>query len=325
MKKLIKILAINLAIFSFLALLCIYFAEKHFYHSAVLENQEVIDLQNKVYNKQNQGNFVKLKYKKAVPFNYNKYKENMRPVNYFNGNKRPILFFGCSYTEGFGLDDNQTLPYLVGKKTNRTTYNRGIGGSGTQFMYYQLSHPEIKKEVPDAEYIIYTFIWDHLYRLNNYQLTFFGTDINLRYKQKGNKLEEVKTQFGLLYPLFSVKKLQNYISEKKFNQEQLDFKLFNLTLAESIKITKQKYPDAKVILIEYPDSGYLAPNYKEGMRTLPDWEVKKLEKMGFIVVKAEDLVGKKIRSKAYRIEDEDHPNKKAFEELSDKLIEKFDL
>src|SRR5262249_49780667 len=51
-----------------------------------------------------------------------------------------VWFFGCSFTFGQGVEDNQTLPYWVGVLTGRRAINFGTSAYGAQQMLAALEH-----------------------------------------------------------------------------------------------------------------------------------------------------------------------------------------
>ncbi len=53
--------------------------------------------------------------------------------------KSPVILFGCSFTFGAGLNDNETFSYKLSKYTGRNVYNRGLSGYGVQHMLYMLN------------------------------------------------------------------------------------------------------------------------------------------------------------------------------------------
>ena len=75
-----------------------------------------------------------------------------------------LVFLGCSFTFGSGIDDTATLPYLAGKFGNMPSVNMGGSGWGTHHVYQLYTHkytniPDKKKRV-----FIYSFIPDHVVR-----------------------------------------------------------------------------------------------------------------------------------------------------------------
>lgn len=320
-KKLIKTILINTLI-----LIILFFSLEVYSHKKEYNRiKNVLELQSKLFPGQPRSNLAKYGYKIPKLFNYENYKKQLRTVNYKNSKKRPVIFFGCSYTQGVGLTNEQTLAYKISNLTNRTTYNRGVGGTGTQFMYYQLNRNDLKTEIPDAEYIIYTFIWDHLYRLYAYELNFFGSDINLRYKIKNNRLVEISPSFMPFYALYTTKRIQESIKLKNGGLESCDYKMFNMIIKESIRLSKEKYPNSKFIMLTFPDSGVFMKNYVEGRRSFNKEEIKKLKEMGVILINAEELVGHQLRKDKYRVADKDHPSELSWDEIAPRLVKTLHL
>lgn len=278
---------------------------------------KVMNLQNKVSKREGSKNELKPKFLLMKKFDYEKYKRNFRPINYSkNSKKKPVIFFGCSYTQGAGLSNEQTLAYKVSKLTNRTTYNRGIGGTGTQFMLYQLKRNDFYKEIPQADAIIYTYISYHLGRLYTYRISPWDDDINLRYEYKNGELKEITPKFVPLYSLFTTRVIQDYIVRNFYIDKNKNFELFFIIMKECLRLARIHYPNVKFVILLYLD-----PTHDQLNAT----QVKRFEDAGFIVVDAEKIVGHELRSDKYRIEDKDHPSEKAWDEVAPKLTKKLNL
>lgn len=81
--------------------------------------------------------------------------------------RRAILFFGCSYVDGTGVNDGETIPSQVRLLTREyDVLNYGLGSSGPQQMLVQLRQRDFEREgVPDAENIgLYVFVDFHVQR-----------------------------------------------------------------------------------------------------------------------------------------------------------------
>ncbi|HET6673719.1 MAG TPA: hypothetical protein VFG71_00195 [Nitrospiraceae bacterium] len=79
-----------------------------------------------------------------------------------------ILFFGCSYTMGDGVEDNETMPYLTGLLTQGryAVYNFGFHGYGPQQMLAALETGRVQRIVTvSPRYIIYQAIPYHMERV----------------------------------------------------------------------------------------------------------------------------------------------------------------
>ena len=63
--------------------------------------------------------------------------------------KRQIYTFGCSWTYGWGLEQEQSFPHLLGDK-DTTIHNYGAGGTGLDFAVKTLSEvyiPESRRQI----------------------------------------------------------------------------------------------------------------------------------------------------------------------------------
>jgi hypothetical protein len=81
---------------------------------------------------------------------------------------RSVLFFGCSYTMGDGVQDNETLPYMTGLFTRGryAVYNFGFHGYGPQQMLAGLETGRVGSIVTvPPQYIIYQAIPYHMERV----------------------------------------------------------------------------------------------------------------------------------------------------------------
>ncbi len=76
------------------------------------------------------------------------------------------LFFGCSVCFGFGLEDNQTIPFLIQENTDDyNSYNYAYNGWGPSHMLALLEHENIQSEIEEKDGIaVYIFLWSHIRR-----------------------------------------------------------------------------------------------------------------------------------------------------------------
>ncbi len=227
--------------------------------------------------------------------------------------QKSIIWFGCSFAEGAGLDDNQTPCYKISELTGKSCINKAKGATGTQFMLYQLENDDIIDE--NVDYVIYIFIWNHIQRLYNYQVNPLIDMFNLRYEITNNGLKNVTPNCNPLYSSFFIKRLLNKKIYNQANKESLDFQLFNAVMEKSVEITKKKYPNSKFIMVEFPELS---------RKELSEYEIKKLERMGITVVKAANLIGDiNIYEKKYWLPDNIHPTEEAWDLVLPKLKEKY--
>lgn len=241
--------------------------------------------------------------------------------------KKPIIVIGCSYAYGVCLDREDNFAANLNKVTGRKTYNRGIPGSGPQFVYLQLKNKQIKQDIPEADIIIYPFIYSHISRSFEHLLTYFLTDINPLLEEKNGKLIEKKQPFWFLYSSFIAKVFLEYSDEQTYFKELNAGKpLFFKTLEESYKEAKKKYPNVKFVLLEVSQGNMCEPDYQKGSQELTEEDINRIKSLGIIYLNAEEVVGHDFRDvDKYRIADKDHPNGKLWAELTPKLVQKLGI
>lgn len=143
---------------------------------------------------------------------------NIRDGKIVNNSKPPIILFGCSYTGGFGLKDDEIFAVKLADSAHRTVINRGKEGTGLPFLYYQLSQKDVVSKLPkNAEHIIFTLIPDHFPRLYRYRNFVLTGEHTLRYKIVEDKLVEDRPVFAPIHSLFSAILIEEYIANLKFN------------------------------------------------------------------------------------------------------------
>jgi len=79
-----------------------------------------------------------------------------------------VIFFGGSVTYGTGVNDNETMPYIVGIKSNGKyrTYNFGFGGYGPHQMLAAIEKGYIEKRLNfKPKYAVYQSLRDHVRRV----------------------------------------------------------------------------------------------------------------------------------------------------------------
>ena len=83
--------------------------------------------------------------------------------------KNTVLFFGCSYTYGEGINDNETFPYLVGTSSKTKVYNFGFHGYGPHQMLSEIEHGFVKHVVDSSpKYAIFTTAYFQVERAAGY-------------------------------------------------------------------------------------------------------------------------------------------------------------
>jgi hypothetical protein len=91
-----------------------------------------------------------------------------RPESFKNV-KDEIFCFGCSFTLGFGLPEDHTWPYILGKKINMKPINYGVSAISTDFIarqVYQIFNTIPKEKYPKHVFIFFPDIFRKEYLIN---------------------------------------------------------------------------------------------------------------------------------------------------------------
>lgn len=171
---------------------------------------------------------------------------NPSGLNYKNRN---IVLFGCAYTKGDDLSDNQTFSAKLSELTKRPVYNRGIGGGGIQHALVQVQGGELDDIIKNSDFVIYTvssFLdFDRLLYFPGAEFDYsivLSTQMYPRYKknkqnvlqiyESKNPIIEGSVLYQILYKIFS------QIKYEKFNPKEKNYELaveHFLLLNEEIK------------------------------------------------------------------------------------------
>ena len=313
-----------------LIILVLLITELFFYQTYRNKYYNLIELQlrnNKDFSKLNVKDHLP-SYKKSILYNYKEHRDKEKFVEIGKSDKLPIITIGCSYAYGIFLDKKDTLAGQLNKVTGRTVYNLGLSGTGPQLVYEQLADPAIKKEIPEAEYVIYVFLHNHIMRQFMGIITPNLGYVNIRYyiDKKGN-LKKKKQLPLFINSSFAYRTyLEKQMNEKNQQEIQKGIPLFLKTMEESVKVMKKNYPNAKFVLIEFPQAYMCTPGYVDKTTELTEKNIKDIQKLGIIYINAEQLVGHKYRDvKKYRIADQDHPNEIVWKEMAPALKNKLNL
>ena len=223
--------------------------------------------------------------------------------------KRPILLYGCSYTYGYGLKDNEHFGYVLSQYTKRPVYNFSLFAKGIQHaLYIMQNYPKIE---PEPEYIIYTYCNFHIRRL--YMEVCFLNPFNFlsyeyqngQFLPKEDKIKYLRNtmlfqsiMFKIVFPLIK--------EEDKYN-------LFKTYLKEMKKEIDKKYPNAKFVIVWYDrsDRQYI---------DLSNDRIKEIKDLGIDIIDLDEFFGNKLYQKEYQLPDW-HPNTKAWELVVPKIAE----
>jgi len=243
--------------------------------------------------------------------------------NSFNKNlKKSILFFGCSFTYGDGVQDNESLPYLFNSKTNNkyNVYNFAFSGYGAHQMLAILDNNIEKKSIKNNEkvhYVFYQAILDHINRVafssypkyvldNKDEILFVRPEVQ-------NFVETRKPKSLILLKLTS---LNHQKQRADISNHERD--LFIKVIRKSRDLVQQKY-QAKFVVILWDltkKNNQLVSENEYNLNYVVDGLKK--EKIDYILVSS-ILDDYKNNSQQYTINGDGHPSPLAYKKIADYL------
>ena len=333
MKKIVKILTIILI--NLVLVLDLFFITDYIYKRCEYNRQCSLakkEMDQTFFLKKIYSNF---KYNSKVSHfkNFSMHKEV-----YSKDNKSSILVFGGSFAYGAFIDANQNLSANLSKLSGRTVYNRAIPTFGFGQMLYQTMHEDLYNDIKiPAEYAIYVYIPDHFIRSCHYKYgvsNLNGNNYYLSYELQDGKLIEKNPPFLFLnkFAMFYSNTKKNFCSKNNYdmgNEKNFDFVKQHFVQAREELL--KRYPHLKFIILKYPYNYVPSENLPKedeeyyNMSVYENKRWKELQDEGFIIIEADEkTMGININSDDYRLPD-GHPNEKAWNVITPKLIKILNL
>lgn len=239
-----------------------------------------------------------------------------------NNTKKPIVLFGCSYTYGYKLTREDTFSYKLSEFTKRPVYNQAFVGWGAQHMLYQTELDSFYEKIPEPEYVIYTFIDDHIrraYLLSFCSANYLNETLNLRYKEENNKLVEVQNKnpiIRFIRRLYLTNKINQFVVKQYTTQEENQEKCYDFVfkhILQSRENMEKRWKNTKYIVLIYNTEKLNETRYLK----------QKLKKSNFIVIDTRRITKENLFKDEYKIQD-NHPSGKAWDLLTPLIVEKLE-
>jgi hypothetical protein len=236
-----------------------------------------------------------------------------------------VLFFGCSYTYGEGVNDTETMPYLTGLKTNQNfrIYNFGFHGYGPHQMLSALEHGMVENIIKcKPRYAIYQALVTHIERSAGleswdihgpkYILNKDGEAVYAGYFDSEKIISPKRIENQLLKSAIFQKIWWKYHGNGRKPTNSDDIELFLGIVDKARRVFEARYPGSefRVLFWDYSNND----NYSKVIRGL--------NKRGVRV----DLVSQilpDINSNAYTIGEDPHPNRSAYEIIAEYVANKI--
>lgn len=235
--------------------------------------------------------------------------------------KKSIVLYGGSYSYGYLLPFEKSFGKILSDRTKRTVYNFSMSSRGIQHMLYFLEEENHFSQFSEPEFVIYTFIDDHVRRL--YQPCNCNDNVeHIEYARFRGDLKKKNSVLKYLHSFYIYNKIQKYFFEK-YSYEQNREKNFELVkeyFIKSKKCLEKHYPNAKFVILLYPSG---EENIKNIYIEHVEWA--DLKKSGFEIYNVNELTHTDLRKSVYKSNDGMHPNEKAWELIVPYLSEKLQI
>lgn len=314
MKKILIIILVNV----FLILTALIAAEIWAYNSIAAKKFEHSKTFTVDKDEMKPFPFVKMKEFEQEYENFEK--NSFRTPQGLEYTKKPILLFGCSFTYGYRLNDNQTFSYYLAKAAHRPVYNRGHNAWGLPHMVYQLKNIDFYKQVPEPEYVIYLFSKHHIQMFYDYTFQLWDENICLRYKNKAGKLEKVKNPPKFIQGSYLLKTIYRKFADNSYKCifSSKDEELALLHFITSKKEYEKHWKNTKFVVLFY-DETTETEGFDEKLQN-------DLRKEGFIVLKMDEVAGFDVSDEKFRVlSDDPHPGEQLWRQFCPKLVKALNL
>jgi hypothetical protein len=183
------------------------------------------------------------------------------------------IFFGCSFTWGDGVNDDETLPYYFGEcAANYQPYNYAMSGWGTQQMLVLLQKKDIEKDITQPTgYGVYVLIDDHVRRVacTMSVQAWVRTYPHLEIAENGDLANLGSFETSAPFRTMALDLLGKSNTLRHFNIEippitERHFALTARIVKESADLFHAKFPESAFCVLLYP---YCATIYGSPMRS----------------------------------------------------------
>ncbi len=245
-----------------------------------------------------------------VVYSFDEYSRRVVPLNKKPNQNKFLVLFGCSFTQGNALNDDQTLGYFLAKHSpDYFPYNYGIGGTGMSTVLALTEKTDFKQQIPEPNgAFVYVYIEAHPRRSLGVWPEIQWSDFLPYYRKSeegplvhAGSIAEARPHY--VKTLKTIGKLfgENILSGRVFPYLKSDELMACEIVAQTRDNLKKIYADSKFIIYGHPSGGLITG-------TLHECLVKKNIHVyqGFV----KEFLN---NESAYMVEGDDHPNSAANE------------
>jgi len=257
-----------------------------------------------------------------VVYSVDKYRRRIVPVENEENRDKFIMFIGCSYTFGEGVENNQTFAYEVGKNaTEYTPYNYAMHGAGPFDNLARLEGIDYENEIKEKNgLLIYMYIDPHVIRTiggghaMNWKINdpYYEVNKDGELVRHGTFIEArpFLTRFYYILGKSRILRVLNIWFPLKITSKHIE--VTAKTIEAMRDRFKLQYPDSEFYVLFYPDVLYV------------DEIIGELQERDIQYLDFSHLYDSKDPKYSIRKEDE-HPSPLAHMTLGKKIVEELQL
>lgn len=260
-----------------------------------------------------------------VDYTIDKHNRRQTP-GYDSSRSQYALFFGCSVCFGFGLEDDQTLPYHFQEKSGYNAYNYSYSGYGTHHMLARFDYKDLSTEVPEKEGIgIYVFVGAHVrrniadmkvYNSWGHTMPYYHRSSDGKLVREGN-FYTGRPWTNWLYVQFNRSSFMRYFDiGMPFSLGKSHLELTADMIAESKNRYQEQFGNDRFYVLIHPMSyiGFTPENQETLQEILRERGIQYFDYTPLIELDED-----------HRLHGDPHPNERTYREITDLLVKDLQL
>jgi hypothetical protein len=237
------------------------------------------------------------------------------------GARQCIVFMGCSFTFGDGVEDSETMPYQLSRLLNRKGFNIAVSGYGPHHMLAAIENDRLPDMSGcDSTLALYQAIPDHVKRSAGIGKI---AEIGPRYVledgrasyagqfQDAAKNDPTASLWGRLFGRSYI--FQEYFVDRHWIGDY-EIDLFMAIVGKSAKLFKAKHPGSRFVVLHWDSSD--RTHTKAMTRSLPELSDD------FIRI-TEIISDVNDNAAEWRLHHDPHPNAKAHRKIAEYLADRL--
>ena len=178
-----------------------------------------------------------------------------------NDAQKFIAFFGCSFTFGEGVQDEETLPNLVAREMpDYMVYNYGVFGYGPQHLLRMVETGFVNKTIPQRKgIIVYSMFFDHINRAVGRMniILMNGRHFPYYQLQEGNLVfaghfDRERTCLHRLMSLVNKSGIVRYFNLNFPPLREKDFETTARMITETKRLLSKQFEEIEFYILVYP-------------------------------------------------------------------------